>query len=74
MLSHNPIPGLIVSVIFIAFAAGPAESIGVVPFAIIVAIVVAMMLWDFVTSAKAGPVQGRQELSREPARRGPVAE
>lgn len=57
----NLISGLIASVIFIAFVAGPAESIGVVPFAIVVVIVIAMMLWDFVESAKAGLVQERKD-------------
>ena len=59
MLNHNLISGLIALVIFIAFVADPTESIGSVPFAIIVVIVIAMMPWDFVESANAGLVQER---------------
>ncbi len=50
----NLISGLIAAAIFIPFVGGLAVSIGVVPFAIIVVIVVAMMLFDYYQSARDG--------------------
>ncbi len=50
----NLITGLIAAVIFIAFVAGLAETIATIPFAIIVAIVIGLMLTDFVQSVKQG--------------------
>ncbi len=50
----NLISGLIAAAIFIPFVGGLAVSIGVVPFAVIVIICVAMMLFDFFQSARDG--------------------
>ncbi len=50
----NLICGLIAAAIFISFVVGLAVSIGVVPFAVIVIIVVAMLLVDFFQSARDG--------------------
>ena len=55
----NMISGLIAAAIFIPFVVGLAVSIGVAPFAIIVAIVVAMMLFDFFQSARDGLRAGK---------------
>ncbi len=50
----NLITGLIAAAIFIPFVGGLAVSIGAAPFAVIVVIVVAMMLFDFFQSARDG--------------------
>ncbi len=50
----NLISGLIAAAIFIPFVGGLAVSIGAVPFAIIVVIVVAMMLIDYFQSVRDG--------------------
>ena len=50
----NLISGLIAAAIFIPFVVGLAVSIGAVPFAVIVMIVVAMLLFDFFQSALDG--------------------
>jgi uncharacterized membrane protein len=50
----NLISGLIAAAIFISFVVGLAVSIGAVPFAVIVMIVVAMLLFDFFQSARDG--------------------
>ncbi len=50
----NLISGLIAAAIFTSFVVGLAVSIGVVPFAVIVMIVVAMLLFDFFQSARDG--------------------
>ncbi len=50
----NLISGLIAAAIFIPFVGGLAVSIGAVPFAIIVVIVVTMMLIDYYQSARDG--------------------
>lgn len=50
----NMITSIIGSIIFIAFTAGLAESIGETPFIIIVAIVIVMMGIDVYQSIKAG--------------------
>ena len=51
----NMISGLIAAAIFIPFVVGLAVSIGAAPFAIIVVIVVAMMLFDFYQSVRDAP-------------------
>jgi 4-hydroxybenzoate polyprenyltransferase len=48
----NLISGLIAAAIFIPFVGGLAVSIGAAPFAIIVMIVVAMMLYDYYESVR----------------------
>jgi hypothetical protein len=48
----NMITGILSAAVFIAFVAGLAESIGAIPFMIIVAIVCVMMLTDLVQSIK----------------------
>ena len=50
----NLISGVIAAVIFIAFTAGLAESIGAIPFIIIVAIVIILMLAVLVESVREG--------------------
>ncbi len=57
----NLISGLIAAAIFIPFVGGLAVSIGVVPFAVIVIIVVAMLLFDF--SNRRGTACGRKRIS-----------
>lgn len=49
-ISMNTVTGLIGIVLFIAFIGGLAESIGALPFAIIVSIIGAMAIYDFVES------------------------
>ena len=63
----NIITGAISVVIFLAFVGGLAESIGAVPFIIIVLIVGIMLLIDFYESAKEG-------LQREKNRTGNSAQ
>lgn len=60
----NLISGLIAAVVFIAFTAGLAESIGAIPFVFIVAIVIGMMLTDYVQSAKEGLREEREKAGR----------
>lgn len=60
----NLISGLIAAAVFIAFVAGLAESIGAVPFIVIVAIVIGMMLTDFVESARAGLREEKEKADR----------
>ncbi len=50
----NLICGLIAAAIFIPFVVGLAVSIGAVPFAVIVMVVVAMLLVDLFQSARDG--------------------
>ncbi len=50
----NMITGVLSATLFIAFAAGLAESINAIPFMIIVAIVSVMLLVDLVQSIKQG--------------------
>lgn len=50
----NLISGLIAVVIFLAFVFGLAESIGVLPFFLIVLIVAIMLVTDFYQSAREG--------------------
>ena len=50
----NLISGSLAAIVFIAFVGGLAESIGVLPFILIVAGVVILMLIDFLQSARDG--------------------
>ena len=50
----NIITGAIAVAIFMAFVLGLAESIGALPFVVIVVAVCAMILTDFIQSARAG--------------------
>jgi len=50
----NLITGLIALAVFLAFVLGLANSIGAIPFTIIVLIVSAMIVTDFYQSAKQG--------------------
>ena len=59
----NIITGAIAVAIFIAFAGGLAESIGAVPFIMIVVIVSAMLLVDFYQSAREGLEEERKKKS-----------
>ena len=57
----NIITGAIAVVIFLAFTGGLAESIGAVPFILIVVIVGIMLLVDFYQSAKEGMEEERRK-------------
>ena len=59
----NIITGAIAVVIFLAFAGGLAESIGAIPFILIVVIVGAMLCVDFYQSAKEGLAEERKKKS-----------
>ena len=59
----NIITGAIAVAIFLAFVLGLAESIGALPFVVIVVIVSAMICTDFYQSAKQGLKQERQKKS-----------
>jgi len=48
----NSITGILSAVLFIAFVAGLAESIGALPFMLIVGVVSTMLLVDLVQSIK----------------------
>ena len=61
----NLITGLIAAVIFIAFVAGLAESISAIPFAIIVAVVIVMMLADLGQSVKQGFREGKNNAAKK---------
>ena len=50
----NLITGIVAIAVFVAFVAGLAQSIGAVPFIVIVAIVIAMAGFDFWQSARQG--------------------
>jgi hypothetical protein len=50
----NMITGILSAGLFIAFVAGLAESIGAIPFMLIVGIVSVMLLVDLVQSIKQG--------------------
>lgn len=56
----NLISGIIGGVLFIAFTAGLADSIGHIPFYIIVALVVTMLLVDLYQSGKAGLAEEKE--------------
>ena len=51
-ISMNTVTGFIGIVLFIAFIGGLAESIGALPFVIIVSIIGAMAIYDFVESVR----------------------
>ena len=59
----NLITGLISVAIFLAFVFGLAESIGALPFFIIVLIVAILLVTDFVQSSKEGLRQENQKNS-----------
>ena len=59
----NIITGAVAVVIFLAFTGGLAESIGEVPFIMIVIIVGAMLCIDFYESAKEGLEEERNRKS-----------
>ncbi len=59
----NIITGAIAVAIFLAFAGGLAESIGAIPFILIVIIVGIMLLVDFYQSAKEGLAEERKKKS-----------
>lgn len=59
----NIITGAISVAMFLAFAGGLAESIGAVPFILIVAIVGVMLCTDFYQSAKEGLEEERRKKS-----------
>ncbi len=59
----NIITGAIAVVIFLAFVLGLAQSIGALPFVLIVVIVSAMICTDFYQSAKQGLKEERQKKS-----------
>ncbi len=62
----NIITGAIAVAIFLAFVLGLAESIGALPFAIIVIAVCLMILTDFFQSAKAGLKEQQKKKSSSP--------
>ena len=57
----NLITGTIAVAIFLAFVLGLAGSIGTIPFAIIVVIVSALILTDFIQSAREGLKQEKKK-------------
>lgn len=59
----NIITGTIAVALFLAFAGGLAESIGAIPFILIVIIVGVMLLTDFYQSAKEGLQEERRKKS-----------
>ncbi|TNF86332.1 MAG: hypothetical protein JSU67_18600 [Gammaproteobacteria bacterium] len=59
----NIITGAIAVAMFLAFAGGLAESIGAIPFILIVVIVAAMLCTDFYQSAKQGLEEERRKKS-----------
>ena len=59
----NIITGAIAVAIFLAFAGGLAESIGAVPFILIVIVVGIMLLIDFYESARDGLEEERKKKS-----------
>lgn len=60
----NLISGAIAVAVFLAFTLGLAESIGALPFALIVIIVCALLCTDFYQSAKQGLKDEREKKSR----------
>lgn len=62
----NIITGAIAVVVFLAFTGGLAESIGEVPFILIVVIVGIMLCIDFYESAKEGLQEERRKKSENP--------
>ena len=63
----NIITGAIAVALFLAFAGGLAESIGAIPFILIVIIVGAMLCTDFYQSAKEGLEEERRRKSEPSA-------
>ena len=63
----NIITGAIAVAIFLAFAGGLAESIGAVPFILIVVIVSVMLIVDFYQSAREGLEEERKKKSEPSA-------
>lgn len=61
----NMISGVLSAAIFIAFTAGLADSIGALPFIIIVASVIAMVLYDLRDSVKKGFAEERAEQEKK---------
>jgi uncharacterized membrane protein len=59
----NLITGAIALAIFLAFVLGLAESIGKIPFTLIVVIVSAMLCTDYYQSAKQGLKQEKNKKS-----------
>lgn len=59
----NVITGAIAVAIFLAFTGGLAESIGAIPFILIVTIVGVMLLVDFYQSARNGLEEEREQKS-----------
>lgn len=59
----NLITGAIAVAIFLAFVLGLAESIGKIPFALIVIIVSALLCTDYYQSAKEGLKQEKDKKS-----------
>ena len=59
----NIITGAIAVAMFLAFAGGLAESIGEIPFILIVVIVGTMLCIDFYESAKEGLQQEKEKKS-----------
>ena len=62
----NLITGAIAVAIFLAFVLGLAESIGKIPFALIVIIVSALLCTDYYQSAKEGLKQEKDKKSGAP--------
>lgn len=62
----NIITGTIAVAMFLAFAGGLAESIGAIPFILIVVIVGGMLCIDFFESAKEG-LQQEKDKNSEPS-------
>jgi len=60
----NLITGLIGVSIFIAFVLGLAQSIGQLPFAIIVLVVCAMICFDFYQSARKGLAEEKKKKEK----------
>lgn len=50
----NLITGALAVGVFVAFSAGLAQSIGAIPFVLIVTIVIAVVVYDFWESARKG--------------------
>ena len=59
----NIITGTIAVILFLAFTGGLAESIGAIPFILIVIAVGVMLVTDFYQSAKEGLQKEKQQKS-----------
>ena len=57
----NVITGILAIIVFVAFTLGLAQSIGEVPFVIIVLIVISMVCVDFWQSAREGLREKREQ-------------